>query len=322
MDMVFRTARRITSLETGENRDLLAMAVTEQGEVTLTLDYGEVWQFTPYTRIGRVTGWTRENGDITEYMPQTINLSLLTPDNIQAAGRRMKQTDFAEIILKSPCSSSEKIIYGTLRVLQPALSSTVENKPQPTVVKGENADLPKTSAIPQSDTLTTRQIAAFDFLEWNARPLSPEMKRLLGLKDTPPEQNSPRPAASGRHSNGVIHTPAIQAVGNIALSDTSDTDDGALIDKGIKGLESKREHKQWPRPTQENVATLWRSYRSNHSSARLLDCYTEQKNRGKLPNGINSVADFKKCLNAAKKNGILPPARNRRKKNAGKVRET
>ncbi len=72
----------------------------------------------------------------------------------------------------------------------------------------------------------------------------------------------------------------------------------------------------WPAQAQERVAELWVSFRS-HGGTRERDCYEEHKNGARMPDCVTTFQEFRKCKDAAKKRGLIPPMHPKRGKSAG-----
>jgi len=327
MDLQLHQARFFTSLETGTERELVAMTVTERGETTLTLDCGEVWRFTPYEQICHKTGWNRVTGDAIEYTPQKIDLSLLTPDNIQSAGRRVKDSDFAEIIFKKPNWPSTTHLFGSLRVLHPATKPpSIPELPSSALTEaGEAHEPPKavpdpTEPVP-TDSLNHRQRAAREFLRNNAASL----RNIVGGELIPSagtyNPNVTEHSLQGQQRLGhTLPAPDITTVKVVVMGGTAANTSQASA-RAEKADGPRRAYTPWPKPAQKALADLWLAARAQDSNIRECDFYDMHKGTDRLPTCIRCFEDLKACKEAAEKNGFIPRLKKARGKTKGKSRQ-
>lgn len=82
---------------------------------------------------------------------------------------------------------------------------------------------------------------------------------------------------------------------------------------------AKRANTAWPKTAQETVAKLWIACRKADPDARERDCFSMHEKTDRMPSCILSFSDFKKCKDAAKKQGLIPLLHPKRGKSSGNV---
>lgn len=88
--------------------------------------------------------------------------------------------------------------------------------------------------------------------------------------------------------------------------------------EAVTAKKYKRKYTSWPQIAQRDVANLWNSWSKNGGTSRIIDCFETAREHKRLPQCIASVADFRACLEAARKRGLTPQVKGGRRKVAGK----
>jgi hypothetical protein len=88
--------------------------------------------------------------------------------------------------------------------------------------------------------------------------------------------------------------------------------------EAVTAKKDKRKYTSWSNIDQRAVANLWNWWRENGDTLRTIDCFRNAKKNNKLPQCISSPADFRDCLEAARKNGLTRQVKKERRKDAGK----
>ena len=91
--------------------------------------------------------------------------------------------------------------------------------------------------------------------------------------------------------------------------------------EAITAKKDKRNYTSWSNLDQSAVANLWNCWRENGGTSRKIDCFENARKNKRLPQCISRLAEFRACLEAARKSGLTRRVKRGRRKDVGKPRQ-